>query len=137
MLKPFSIAIASILFTISTGERWAKAHALLAVGELTTQVTLASVIGKASWYGGWFNGRRTANGEIYNQNGLTAASNQYKFGTKLKVTNISNGRSVIVRVNDRGGFEPLGRIIDLSRGAADAIGMRSAGVTQVKIEMVK
>ena len=75
--------------------------------------------GMASWYG---SGRRTANGERFLPNGLTAAHPSLKFGTRLKVVNERNGRSVIVRVNDRGPFVH-GRIIDLARGSAKAIGM--------------
>ena len=75
--------------------------------------------GMASWYG---SGRRTANGERFRPNGLTAAHPNLKFGTRLRVVNERNGRSVIVRVNDRGPFVH-GRIIDLARGSARAIGM--------------
>lgn len=81
----------------------------------------------ASWYG---SGRRTANGERFNPNGLTAAHPSLPFGTRLKVVNDGNGRSVIVRVNDRGPFAH-GRIIDLARGSARAIGM--TGTSRVEI----
>ena len=88
---------------------------------LTTCATfLAPTItqaGLASWYGPGFHGKRTANGEIFNQNAMTTASNSHKMGTKLLVTNIKNGKSVVVRVNDTGGFSKYKRTLDLSKAA--------------------
>ena len=84
----------------------------------------------ASWYGPGFHGRTTANGETYNQHGMTAAQRTLPFGTIVRVT--YSGRSVTVRINDRGPFIP-GRVIDLSRGAASALGMIDAGVVPVCI----
>jgi rare lipoprotein A len=78
--------------------------------------------GKASWYGAAHHGRRTASGEVFNRNALTAAHRSLPFGTRLKVTNAHTGRSVVVRVNDRGPFGG-GRVIDLSQKAARAIGL--------------
>ncbi len=92
-------------------------------------------IGKASWYGKPFHGRLTANGERYNMYGMTAAHKTYALGTRLKVTNLRNRRSVIVRVNDRGPFHST-RKIDLSYGAAKKIGMIHKGVSRVKIEVL-
>lgn len=92
-----------------------------------------AIEGRASWYGGKFHGRRTANGERFDMDDLTAAHRTLPFGTKVRVTNARNGRSVIVRINDRGPFIG-GRVIDLSRGAADAIGMVRTGVAPVRIE---
>ncbi|MCK3657701.1 hypothetical protein A4G18_02985 [Pasteurellaceae bacterium Pebbles2] len=89
--------------------------------------------GKASFYHRKFNGRRTANGEIYNGTKFTAAHKTLPFGTHLLVTNLRNNRKVVVRVNDRGPFV-RGRIIDLSRVAAAEIGMISSGVGNVKVE---
>ncbi len=91
--------------------------------------------GNASWYGPGFHGRRTANGERYNQNGLTAAHRTLPFGTKVRVTNLRNNRSVIVRINDRGPYAH-GRIIDLSAGAARIIGLFSSGVAPVRVEVM-
>jgi rare lipoprotein A len=88
--------------------------------------------GIASYYAESYNGKKTANGEIYNSSKLTAAHKTLPFGTKVKVTNLSNGKSVKVRINDRGPFVS-GRIIDLTRAAADEIGMLNAGVAKVKI----
>lgn len=91
--------------------------------------------GVASWYGPGFHGRLTANGERFNQHALTAAHRTLPFGTEVRVTNTANGRSVIVRINDRGPFSGS-RVIDLSRAAAEAVGMIQAGVTPVTIEIV-
>ena len=88
--------------------------------------------GNASWYGPGFAGKKTANGERYNPKGLTAAHKTLPFGTTLKVTNVENGKSVVVRVNDRGPFV-RGRIIDLSKGAAEQIGIISPGTAHVEL----
>jgi rare lipoprotein A len=90
---------------------------------------------KASWYGPKFHGKYTANGEIYDQMAFTAAHKQLKFGTLLKVTNPKNGRSVIVRINDRGPYIE-GRDLDLSKGAAIELGMMRKGVARLKIQEV-
>lgn len=91
--------------------------------------------GEASWYGPGFHGRLTANGERYNQYGLTAAHPSLRFGTRVRVTNRYTGRSVVVRINDRGPYAG-GRIIDLSSGAADVIGLKSSGVAPVSVEIL-
>lgn len=88
--------------------------------------------GKGSYYADKFEGRATASGEKFDQGKLTAAHRTLPFGTKVKVTNVSNGRSVTVRVNDRGPFA-AGRIIDVSKKAAKKLGMVDAGVANVKI----
>ncbi len=94
-----------------------------------------SFSGKASWYGGKFHGRRTASGEIFNQNALTAAHRYLPFGTRVKVTNVNNGRSVIVKINDRGPFVK-GRVIELSAAAARSIGLINVGVAPVQISVL-
>ena len=86
----------------------------------------------ASWYGPGFNGNRTASGEVFHQSDLTAASRTLPLGTHVRVTNLVNGRSVVVRINDRGPFVS-GRSIDLSRSAAERIGMAREGVGTVKL----
>lgn len=91
--------------------------------------------GMASWYGPGFHGRQTANGERYNQQELTAAHRSLPFNTKVRVTNLRNGQSVIVRINDRGPFS-RGRVIDLSAGAARSIGVFSSGVAPVQLEVL-
>jgi rare lipoprotein A (peptidoglycan hydrolase) len=91
--------------------------------------------GTVSWYGGQFHKRPTASGEIFNTNALTMAHPTLPFGTKVKVTNLGNGRSVVVRVNDRGPF--IGhRIADLSRAAAETLGMMRRGVAHVRMEIL-
>lgn len=92
--------------------------------------------GVASYYGPGFHGRRTANGETFNMNAMTAAHRTLPFGTKLKVTNLNNGQSAIVRVNDRGPYTG-GRVIDLSVAAAKQIGSTQAGTAKVKLEVVE
>jgi rare lipoprotein A (peptidoglycan hydrolase) len=96
----------------------------------------AKVASLASWYGPGFHGRRTANGEIYDQNALTAAHKSLPFGTRVRVTNLNNGKSVVVRINDDGPHIP-GRVIDLSKGAASRIGMVSSGVAPVRLEVLR
>jgi len=91
--------------------------------------------GQASWYGPGFHGKRTANGEIYDMDAMTAAHKKLPFGTVVQVHNRDNGRSVEVRINDRGPFI-RGRIIDLSRAAADAIGMLGPGTARVRLEIL-
>ena len=88
--------------------------------------------GKASYYADKFQGRRTASGEVFRQRKMTAAHRTLHFGTRVKVTNLDNGRSIKVRVNDRGPFV-AGRIIDLSSNAARKLGMKQAGVANVRI----
>jgi rare lipoprotein A len=90
-------------------------------------------VGTASWYGAEFQGSRTASGERFDQRGFTAASRSFPIGTHLRVTNLANGRSVLVRVNDRGPFA-RGRLIDVSRAAAKALGMVERGTARVQIE---
>ena len=98
--------------------------------------SLQTKYGSASFYGPGFHGRKTASGEVFNQNALTAAHRTLPFGTKLQVTCTTTGRSVVVRVNDRGPFAGRNRVLDLSVGAAKAIGMIEKGVTNVKYEVL-
>ncbi|MDX6765187.1 MAG: septal ring lytic transglycosylase RlpA family protein [Candidatus Methylacidiphilales bacterium] len=90
---------------------------------------------RASWYGGRAHGGPTASGEKFNQYALTAAHKTLPFHSRVRVTNLANGKSVIVRINDRGPFI-RGREIDISYAAAKKIGMLNQGVTRVKIEML-
>jgi rare lipoprotein A len=96
---------------------------------------LNSETGIASWYGHPYHGRRTANGEIYDMNRLTAAHPTLPFGAHVRVVNLLNRQTVEVRVNDRGPFVD-GRIIDLSHAAAEAIQMVNAGIAQVRLEIL-
>ena len=104
--------------------------ALCALGCLPT----AAEAELASYYGAEFTGRRTASGERFNPSGMTAAHRTLRFGTRVRVTNTRNGRSVVVRINDRGPFVK-GLSIDLSSGAARAIGMGGTG--HVRLEVIR
>src|SRR3954465_8590120 len=112
MTRRFSLAVAAVL-----------ASTLGAVS-----VADAKPLGKgvASWYGPGFHGKRTADGERFNTHALTAAHKTLPFGTQLRVTNERTGRSVVVRINDRGPYA-RGRVIDLSKAAADAVGILGVG----------
>jgi peptidoglycan lytic transglycosylase len=92
--------------------------------------------GIASWYGPHYDGKRTASGEIFHQDDLTAAHPTWAFGTRVKVTLLSTGRSVVVRINDRFPAHK-GRAIDLSRGAARRIGLIGPGTGRVRLEVLK
>lgn len=109
-----------------------------AQSELPSQPQLIanSRVGMASFYSqGDDGGSVTATGERFNHHAMTAAHRTLPFGTRVRVTNLRNGRSVVVRINDRGPFTG-GRIIDLSRGAAKAIGMINSGVARVRLEVL-
>jgi rare lipoprotein A len=103
-----------------------------AVG-LSSDEAAAAQCGKASWYK---MGHTTANGEKMNANALAAAHRTLPFGTKVRVENLNNGRSVVVRINDRGPYAG-GRVIDVTRGAAEHLGMIRAGVARVKVSVVE
>jgi len=90
--------------------------------------------GIASWYGPYFHGRPTASGELFDQNALTAAHATLALGTRVRVTNLRNRRSVVVRINDRPGNPD--RIIDLSRAAGQAIGLIYPGIGRVRLEVL-
>jgi rare lipoprotein A len=92
-------------------------------------------VGLASWYGRGFNRKRTADGERFNMNALTAAHRSLPLNSVVKVTNLDNGRSVVVRINDRGPYA-ADRIIDLSAKAARELGMTHDGLARVKLELV-
>src|SRR5262245_5332926 len=89
--------------------------------------------GEASWYGPRFHGKTTASGGTFNQQAFTAAHASLPFGSRVKVTNLANGKSVEVEINDRGPFEGK-RIIDVSQAAAKALGMKESGTTTVRLE---
>jgi rare lipoprotein A len=123
-LLPFRLALICIvgLFMVSCGG-----------SEVICPSPAYQQVGLASYYARSLDGRQTASGEIYNENALTAAHPQLPFGTRLRVTHVQSGRTVDIRVNDRGPFAK-GRIIDLSYAAARELGMLKAGVVRVKIE---
>lgn len=91
-------------------------------------------VGMASWYGPPYNNRRGANGKIYDQNAVTAAHRTLPLGSRIRVTNLTNGRSAMMEITDRGPFVP-GRILDVSLGAAKELGMWRAGTAKVRIDV--
>ncbi len=96
----------------------------------------SSITGKASWYGGKFHGRKTASGERFDKNALTAAHRTLPFGTRVRVTNLKNKKSVVVRITDRGPFGRRERIIDVSEAAATRLGMKRAGVVRIRLQVL-
>jgi rare lipoprotein A len=97
---------------------------------------LLTLEGVASYYANDFHGKLTSNGEVFDMNSLTAAHRTFPFGTKIRVTNLENGQSVVVRVNDRGPFKE-GRIIDLALGAAKEINLVKTGTARVRLEVLE
>lgn len=116
------------LFAQSVADSTRKAHAKTAVPDVQT--------GVASYYHSRFNGRPTASGELYDQTKMTAAHNRLRFGTKIRVTNLRNKRSVIVVVNDRLHHRNT-RLVDLSKAAAAKLGYVARGLTRVKVEVLR
>jgi len=104
----------------------------------TTEVKVTKpkiLYGTASFYSNSFNGRKTANGEIYSHKKLTAACNVLPLGTWIRVTNLRNGKSVVVKTNDRL-HTRMKRVVDLSREAADKLGYVKSGLTRVRVEVI-
>jgi rare lipoprotein A len=101
----------------------------------STGKILLTIEGVASYYADDFHGKKTSNGETYDMNALTAAHRTFPFGTKVRVTNLENNKSVVVRVNDRGPFKE-GRIVDLSLGAAKAIDLIRTGTARVRLDVL-
>lgn len=92
--------------------------------------------GEASWYGPGFHGNRTASGEVYDMEALTAAHRELPFGARVRVVNVDNGKQTLVRINDRGPFA-RGRVLDVSRAAARELGMIGSGTAHVRIEVLQ
>lgn len=110
--------------------------ALFTLCNIFTLTIQAQSDGKASYYSNGLHGRRMSNGERYDRNAFTCAHRTFPFGTRLKITNPRNGKSVIVRVTDRGPFV-RGRVVDLSYAAARELGTLASGVAYVKVELVR
>lgn len=104
-------------------------------GPETSQAGHPLGLGKASYYAHKYNGRQTASGETYDMYAMTAAHRDLPFGTPIRVTNLQNGRSVVVRVNDRGPFKP-GRIVDVSLAAAEQLGLILNGTADVQVDVL-
>ena len=111
----------------------------VAVKENTVKTSVVEFINRgmmnASWYGSRFHGKKTANGEIYDQMAYTAAHKSIKFGTLLKLTNTKSGKSLVVRINDRGPYIPR-RQLDLSKAAAIELGVIANGIARLKVEEI-
>ena len=112
------------------------APAVAAPPKAPKTLVVSTSTGEASWYGPGFFGNRTANGEVFRPGTMTAAHRTLPFGTKVKVTNLRNGRETIVRINDRGPFSGH-RVIDIAHGAAHHLGLVSSGIAQVKLEVLR
>ena len=119
----------------------ALALLLCAPGSGSRSASVADVVsawtqsGRVSWYGPGFHGRRTASGEIFNTNALTMAHRSLPLGSRVRVTNLANGRSIVLRVNDRGPYV-RGRVADLSHAAASKLGFLHDGVVRARIELL-
>lgn len=119
----------SALLIVALGSTPALAHTDPGKGAQTVSK------GLASWYGKRFHGRKTASGERFDMNALTAAHRTLPLGSKVRVTNVTNGKSVVVKINDRGPFhDKKRRIIDLSYGAATKLGIVDKGTAPVRVE---
>ncbi|HEV8309803.1 MAG TPA: septal ring lytic transglycosylase RlpA family protein [Methylomirabilota bacterium] len=128
--------------TVIRGRLWSAALVLFTLAGCAsvpprepTPSPSPAVVGLASWYGPQHHGRPTASGESFDMQALTAAHRTLPLGTRLRVTNLENGRMVVVRVTDRGPYAP-GRIIDLSLAAARTLGMLERGVARVRLEVM-
>jgi rare lipoprotein A len=125
----------SLTITLSGCATVARTPAAPAATPPARAATPGTYVGKASWYGEPHHGRKTASGERYDMHALTAAHRTLPLGTKLRVTNVENGRAVVVRVNDRGPYID-GRVIDLSRAAARQLGELGDGLFNVRLEVL-
>lgn len=147
MLRRIAQSLA-IAFIVSLGATQGPNSSEAKAAELTRAQTQSEVliaqkptkpkpyqVGTASWYGDYFEGKPTASGEPYQMHEMTAASLTIPLGTYVKVTNLHNGKAVVVRINDRGPVVP-GRIIDLSYGAAEALQFRHRGLQRVRLDLV-
>ena len=118
-------------------EDTAPAMTVVPLPKIKTVSSVVRVItGEASCYGPGFFGNRTANGEVYERGTMTAAHRTLPFGTKVRVTNLWNGRSEVIRINDRGPFVHH-RVIDLGHGAASSFGLTASGIAQVRLEVLR
>lgn len=133
MKKVLVSVLGSMLILLCTTSEAATKHSITANKPAAVS---EGFVGMASFYAKKFQGRFTASGQRYDHGSFTAAHGHLPFGTKLKVTNLRNKRSVVVTVNDRGAFHAYGRIVDLSRAAAKELGMISRGTAKVKLEVL-
>lgn len=140
-----ALAVAALTFTTGTveadallsGARWTPAASATPVADNAAKANNAAkpLRGMASWYGSKFNGQETASGERFDMYAMTAAQPKLPFGTKVRVENLTNHKSVVVRINDRG-YLPHKRVLDLSYGAARKLAMTERGLAEVKITVL-
>ena len=135
-MKKILTVLIMLIMSVSMAAATKKTAAEKTSGTKKTVSSKVYQIGTASFYGGKWHGRKTANGEIFNTYSLTAAHKTLPFNTRVRVTNLNNGKSVIVRINNRGPYIK-GRIIDLSTAAFTAIESKNKGIARVKLEIVK
>lgn len=130
------IGVPGLIPVLPLSMKWKRLLFIVTIVFLTSCSRKITESGRASYYADKFNGRKTANGETFRQRKKTAAHKTLPFGTKVRVKNLSNGRTVKVRINDRGPFVK-GRHIDLSKSAARKLGMLKAGVVDVELKYKK
>jgi rare lipoprotein A len=136
-----SFLIAALIAASTAAIAQSPAPAPVAAPTVTAKTAAATSSGEhqmegvAAYYSNKFNGRKTASGQRFNNGAMTAAHNTLPFGTRVKITNVKNNRSVVVRINDRGPTTP-GRVFDLTRAAASKIGYVRSGLTDVRAEIV-
>ena len=121
---------------LKLSNRSSAATQLRTAAEAARPAVVSITEGEASWYGPGFFGNLTANGETYRPGTMTAAHRTLPFGTRVRVTNLWNGRSAVVRINDRGPYVGA-RVIDLGHGAAQRLGLMASGIAQVKLEVLQ
>ncbi|MCY9871386.1 septal ring lytic transglycosylase RlpA family protein [Vibrio barjaei] len=131
-LKKINFIFAALMFSFLAG---CSSTASIDSSKTRSYAKSHELVGQASWYGNKYHGRRTASGERYNMRAYTAAHKTLPFGTIVRVTNTANGKTVDVKINDRGPFVK-GRVIDLSRKSFEQIGDISKGIAPVKIEII-
>lgn len=131
-MKNLNLAFSALVLTVLAG---CSSTAFVDNAKTSNYARSHELVGQASWYGSKYHGKRTASGERYNMRAYTAAHKTLPFGTIVRVTNTNNGKTVDVKINDRGPFVK-GRVIDLSRKSFEQIGNINAGTLPVKIDVI-
>jgi rare lipoprotein A len=132
----FAAAAFALLVTVAGGTAQGTDNSHVGLGSQEHKAHKWTQVGKASWYGRRFQGHRTASGEAFDLNMLTCAHRTLPIGTLLRVTNLTNRRAIMVRVNDRGPV-PAGLVVDLSYAAARSLGFNGRGTARVRLEKVE
>jgi rare lipoprotein A len=132
----YPVVSAATRTTISPAPFVPSLQGLATVRPVAKPKHFSPLAGLASWYGAVLHGHHSADGGVFDENELTAAHNSLPFGTRVRVVDVTTGKSVVVRITDRGILSP-GRVIDLSSAAADSLGILSQGVAKVRLEVLK